>query len=332
MQSTTPTATADPITTAPVTAAAATDALAVATVADSATDAAAQPATAVTPDTASASADNAPPLEKTLNILILGSDRRPNNTNWRTDVMMIAALDFDHGRAGVVSIPRDLYLEVIPGHQPNRMNVVDYLGEQTAENGGPALLSQIIEEKMGIRIDHFLRFDFNSFKEVVDALGGVDVPVDCRYAADFFLQDLSKSVQPGLIHMTGSDALAYVRSRRLGGDLDRARRQQRLIWAMRQQVLEDNLLTSVPALYQALDDSIQTDIGIVNTLRIVRFAVELGEDDVHGLVIAPPTMLTSSWRAGMSVFVPDWAAIRAATQTVFESAPFVETNTPTNCP
>jgi LCP family protein required for cell wall assembly len=282
---------------------------------------------------ATATPDERPTLERTLNILVLGSDRRPNTPNWRTDVMMIVALDLESGQAGVISIPRDVYIDSIPNHQPNRVNVIDYLGERDEpDGGGPALLKQIILERMDIRIDHFLRFDFSSFQEVVDALGGVDIEIDCPYYDYFSIEDVILNIQPGLVHMSGAEALVYVRSRRLGGDLDRARRQQRFVWAVRNHVLEKNLLPRVPALYQALDDSIQTDIGIINAIRIVRFALDLDETDIHGFVVAPPTMLTSGWRSGMSVFIPDWPAIRTAAETLFSSAPFLDTNTPTRCP
>ncbi|MEZ4614041.1 MAG: LCP family protein [Caldilineaceae bacterium] len=155
------------------------------------------------------------PLEQTTNILVLGSDRRPDTPNWRTDVMMIVALDFSSGKAGVISVPRDVYIDAIPKHQPNRVNVIDYLGERDQpDGGGPALIKQIIRDRMGIRIDHFLRFDFSSFQEVVDALGGVDVEVDCPYYDYFQIEDVILNIQPGVVHMSGAEALVYVRSRR----------------------------------------------------------------------------------------------------------------------
>jgi len=273
------------------------------------------------------SVDTQLPLSRTLNILILGSDRRPNTPNWRTDVMMIVALDFDQQRIGVISIPRDVYLDVIPNHRPNRINVVDYLGERdNPDGGGPQLVKQIIQMRMGILIHHYLRFDFNSFRDVVNSLGGVDVEVDCRYV------DGVINLQPGVQRLTGDQALRYVRSRDIGGDLDRARRQQRFVWAVRNQVLKENLLPRVPALYQALSGSVQTDIGIVTALRLVRFALAIDPDHVHSFVIAPPQLVTEGWRQGMFVFVPDWPAITAAAQKIFDRPPFAETNTPARCP
>jgi LCP family protein required for cell wall assembly len=267
------------------------------------------------------------PLSHTLNILVLGSDRWPNAQNWRTDVMMIVSLDFAQARVGVISIPRDVYINPIPNHQPNKINVIDYLGERDEpDGGGPKLLKRLIQEHMGITIHHYLRFDHQSFQALVDTLGGVEIEIDCPYA------DGVINLKAGVQRLTTEQALRYVRSRDLGGDLDRARRQQRFIWAVRNQVLKENLLPRLPALYQSLAGSIQTDIGLVTALRLARFVITINPDNVHSLVLAPPTLLKEGWRQGMFVFIPDWPAIAQATQIIFERPPFVETNTPSVCP
>jgi LCP family protein required for cell wall assembly len=273
------------------------------------------------------------PYDETINVLVLGADREPGVPNWRTDVMMIVALNTKTGEAGVISLPRDIFLEEIPGHKPNRLNVVDYLGEQDEPGGGgPALLGSIIEEKMGIPIDHYVRFDFSSFREVVDALGGVDVEVDCHFTG--YLRDYGGylRLEPGIHHLNGNQALIYVRDRQLsGGDLDRARRQQRFIWSVRNQLLSKDMVRRLPALYSALSDSVDTDLGLINTMRIARAALDLDLTDIHGFVVTPPEMLTEGWRLGMSVFIADWDLIRDNASMVFEQAPFDLTNTPEWC-
>jgi len=279
----------------------------------------AQPTPTPTPDL--------PPLSRTVNVLVLGSDRRPRMPNWRTDVIMIVAMDMEKGEAAVISIPRDVYVE-IPGHQANRINVADYLGEQDEPGGGgPKLLAGIIQKQMGIPIHYYLRFEFDSFRKVIDALGGVELPLDCPVYEYLPEEDLYLNLAPGTHRLTGYQALVYVRSRRLGGDLERARRQQRMVWAVRRQILAENLLPKIPALYAALKDSVQTDIGLVTAIRFARFALDLEEDDVHGMVIAPPDLLQEGWRRGMFVFLPDWPAIQQRVQTVFDRPPLVETNT-----
>lgn len=273
------------------------------------------------------------PLDETTNILILGSDRRPDTPNWRTDVMMIVALDQERGRAGVISIPRDVYVDEIPNHQPNRINVVDYLGEQDEpDGGGPALLGDIIQERMGVRIDHFVRFDFDSFRDVVDALGGVEVDVDCEFRG--YIEDEGGwlVLEPGLNRLTGNQAMIYVRDRELtGGDLQRARRQQRFVWAVRNQVLTENMIGRLPALYSALSGAIDTDLGLIRTLQLTRFAVGLDADDLYGMVVGPPEMIAEGWRNGMAVFVPDWPVIADNVQQVFAHEPFLIDNTPVEC-
>lgn len=286
----------------------------------------------VTATSASATVETPPaedslPLSRTLNILILGSDRLPNMPNWRTDVMMVVALDFDAQRIGVISIPRDVYVDVIPNHQPNKMNVIDYLGEKDEPNGGgPKLLERIIYERMGLRVDHYLRFDFSSFQTVVNTLGGVEIEIDCPYV------DRVINLKPGVQRLNGDQALRYVRSRDIGGDLDRARRQQRIVWAVRNQMLKENWLPRLPTLYQTLASSIQTDVGIVTALRVARFVLSIDPDNVHSFVLSPPELINEGWRQGMFVFVPDWPAITTAVQKIFDRPPFIETNTPKNCP
>jgi polyisoprenyl-teichoic acid--peptidoglycan teichoic acid transferase len=267
-------------------------------------------------------------LSNTVNVLVLGSDRRPRMPNWRTDVIMIVVMDLNTGKAGVISIPRDVYIDVIPGHRPNRINVIDYLGEQDEpDGGGPALLAEILEEKMGIPIHHYLRFDFEGFKKVVDALGGLEIMVDCPVYDYLPEEDISLALRPGLQRLDGKQALGYVRSRRQGGDLERSRRQQRVIWAVRDQIRNENLITRVPALYAALHDSVQTDIGLVAAIRYVRFALSLKEENVHGLVLTSPDFLRAGWRGGMSVFIADWPLITTQIQKIFDRPPFEESNT-----
>ena len=268
-----------------------------------------------------------PPLNRTVNILLLGSDRRPKEVNWRTDVLMLIALDLENSQAAAISLPRDIYLDVIPGHKPNKINVVDYLGEQDDPGNGPELLASILEEKLGIPIHHFLRFEFESFKQVVDALGGVELNIECRVYEYLPEEDINLYLEPGVQRLEGKMALGYVRARNQGGDLERARRQQRMVLAVRDQLLAENQLPHLPALYAALNDSVKTDIGFVDAIRFARFGLNLSEADIHGVVISPPDMVRADWRGGMSVWVADWPKIAEQIQTVFERPPLFETNT-----
>lgn len=266
-------------------------------------------------------------LASTTNLLVLGSDRRRNTSNWRTDVIMLIALDIENASAGVISFPRDIFIDEIPGSSGNRINTVDYLGERNGPGEGPRLLSQILSRKLGVSIDHYVRFEFDSFRDVVDALGGLTISVDCPIFDEIPEEDLFIDLSPGTHQLDGEQALAFVRTRRSGGDLERIRRQQRVVWAMRQQFLDQNWLPRIPALYSSLSDAVQTNLGPLEIAQLVRLGINISEENVHGLVISPPDMLEQNFRAGMFVFDADWPLISQIIESVFDRPPFTDTNT-----
>ena len=269
------------------------------------------------------------PLTTTTNVLILGSDQRPDQPNWRTDVIILLMMNPDLGEAAIVSFPRDMYIDNIRGHLPNRINVIDYLGEMDAPGGGgPRLLISILEDRLGISIDNYIRFRFEGFKNVIDALGGLKIHVDCYLYEVYPEEGIYLNLPPGEHLLDGEQALSYVRSRRAGGgDLERARRQQRVVWALRRQLSEQNLLPRALGLYDALRYSVDTDVGKWDTLKFGRFGLSLNESSIKGMVLAPPDALKPGWREGMSVFVVDWDFIADELQRVFDRPPLIETNT-----
>ncbi len=291
----------------------------------------ATPVPSATP-TATPSPEPTPPitdLENTTSILILGSDQRPDQPNWRTDVIILLMMNPELGEAAIVSFPRDMYIDHIPGHLPNRINVIDYLGEMDAPGGGgPRLLTSILEERLGITIDNFIRFRFEGFKNLIDALGGLKIHVDC-YLYEYYPEEgIYLNLPPGEHLLSGEQALSYVRSRRSGGgDLERARRQQRVVWALRKQLVEQNLLPRAFLLYDALRYSVDTDVGRWDTVRYARFGLSLSETDVKGMVMGPPDAMRHGWREGMAVFVVNWDYIAEELRGVFDRPPLVETNT-----
>ena len=287
------------------------------------------PLPTVTPTPSPPPTPTVEPLNTTTNILILGSDQRPDQPNWRTDVIILLMMNPDLGEAAIVSFPRDMYIDHIPGHLPNRINVIDYLGEMDAPGGGgPRLLISILEDRLGISIDNYIRFRFEGFKNVIDALGGLKIHVDCYLYEVYPEEGIYLNLPPGEHLLDGEQALSYVRSRRAGGgDLERARRQQRVVWALRRQLSEQNLLPRALGLYDALRYSVDTDVGKWDTLKFGRFGLSLNESSIKGLVLAPPDALKPGWREGMSVFVVDWDYIADELQRVFDRPPLIETNT-----
>ena len=120
-------------------------------------------------------------LTRTENILVLGSDNRPELEAWRTDSIMVVVIDPKIGQVGIVSIPRDLYVDV-PGYDKGkeRLNAVAYIGEKLDyPGGGPALVRRVVEEQLGIPTQHYVIIHQDGLIKLVDALGGVTVNLDC---------------------------------------------------------------------------------------------------------------------------------------------------------
>jgi LCP family protein required for cell wall assembly len=227
-------------------------------------------------------------LSKTENILILGQDQRPGWESWRTDSIMVLAIDRENGQVGIVSIPRDLYVD-IPTYGKERINITDYVGEKRQyPGGGPALVSRVISDTLGIPTQHWVRIHLNGVVKLVDALGGVDVTLDCPlYEATPKDAQMTEyvpwSLPAGKVHLDGENARKFVTYRHVTTDFGRSQRQQQLIWALRNRALEVNLLPRLPGLLAAMSDLYATDLSPIDIARLAQFGADLRPSDVHGL-------------------------------------------------
>ncbi len=169
-----------------------------------------------------------------LTFLLVGSDSRDPSGEGppgdRSDVIMIMRITGDRERVQFISIPRDSWVP-IPGYELNKINAAYAFG-------GPSLLIRTVEALTAIRIDHFAAVDFSGFKEITDALGGVDVQVAETTSNG------GVTFTAGLNHLNGEEALLYVRQRYdlPGGDLDRVQRQQNYLRAVMSTVFQQNIL------------------------------------------------------------------------------------------
>jgi LCP family protein required for cell wall assembly len=213
-----------------------------------------------------------------LNIVLLGSDRRQDSGTWRTDTMIVVSVDSERNIVRLLSIPRDLWVN-IPGHGYDRINTADLWGELAREGGGPELVKETIYENLGIPIQYYVRVDFAGFVRIVDAVGGVDVDVECP------LPDIE--LVPGLYHMDGEDALLYARSRITTSDFDRARRQRKLLMALWQQGLSLKLIPKLPALWVAMGGAFQTDIPLDQVIGLAYVGLQLKPSQIFSQSIGP---------------------------------------------
>ncbi|MBN2115713.1 MAG: LCP family protein [Anaerolineales bacterium] len=257
--------------------------------------------------------------QETVNFLLIGSDRRPGGS-FRTDTLVIAILRPNEGQVSLISIPRDLWVS-IPGWENQRINTAYQHGISVGYPGGGAgLLKETILYNLGVRIDHTALVEFDGFRQIVDTLGGVDVPVACPYT-DWRLIDPSFNPEnennwhlyttgPGVIHMDGDLALWYARSRQKSSDFDRGRRQQEVLRALFVQALQTGTLTRIPELYNNLSSSVETDLGLGDLLQLAVYAPKMTNADIRSYYIRPPYV--SSWitEGGAYVLLPNEAALQ----------------------
>lgn len=265
-----------------------------------------------------------------VNVLLMGVDQRCDETGpTHSDTIMIASIDPLAKRVALMSLPRDLWVEV-PGFGPDRINTAYFKGQVYEYPGGGAqLAAETVEAFLGIEIDYYLTVDFQAFVDVVNLIGGItiDVPetiVDPTYPDSCYGYD-PFTIQPGRQLLDGATALKYARTRAtLGGDVDRAGRQQEVILAAREQVSLGNLptlLLSVPQLWQSLQDNIATNLDLEQILQLGRLALDIPRSNVSNVVMGYDYVNPATTPDGQQVLIPIPDKIRTLQSELFAPAP-----------
>lgn len=230
-------------------------------------------------------------------VLILGIDERVQEDDfWRTDTIMLATLDPVTMQAGVLSVPRDLWVP-IPGYTENRINTAHALGDAYDHpGGGPALAVETIEYNLGVEIDYYVRINFQAFIDMVDLIGGIGIDVpepiddDCYPTADYGCEQLH--FDAGEQHFYGDMVLKYARVRStLGGDFDRARRQQQVTRAILKRVTDAKMLPQLagraPEIWQLVEDytKLDPDLQLEEIIALANLATQVDFDAIRFRVI-----------------------------------------------
>jgi LCP family protein required for cell wall assembly len=227
-----------------------------------------------------ASSRPSPPAEAVgaENLLILGSDTRDpgNTTGSRSDTIILAHLPKDRKSAQLISIPRDTWVYVPKSSTTPYGNTHAKINAAYAWGGVP-LVVQTVEGFTGVRIDHVAIVDFAGFKEIIDALGGVDIYVDQSFTSTHSLNaDGRRTFTKGMQHMDGAAALDYSRERYsfADGDFARIRHQQEMIKAVLDKAASGGLLTN-PVRLNALLRSTANAVQVDKTLSLFDTAAQL---------------------------------------------------------
>jgi LCP family protein required for cell wall assembly len=269
--------------------------------------------------------DNQDPV----NILLMGIDYRDGDEEpARSDTMIVVRIDPATKQATMLSLPRDLYVQ-IPGFDPDRINAAYPLGEEhqdSIDGGGPTVVAQTIEANFDIQIDYFMTIDFDGFREVVDTIGGIVVDVRAPIKDDQYpTEDFGLTRQyfaTGLQKMDGETALRYARTRHGDNDIARGDRQQQVLIAIREKAMDLGLITRAEELIRDFGDNVRTDLNFNQMWALAG----LGRDvDPNGIV------QVNLWQEGVLFehepefegdgfyLEADWDAVRALVQQHFPS-------------
>jgi LCP family protein required for cell wall assembly len=231
-------------------------------------------------------------------VLVMGLDYRDWEAHAgapRSDTMMLVTIDPITRQAGMLSIPRDLWVE-IPGFDHNRINTAYMLGEAyKLPGGGPALACRTVEGVIGVPINYYAVIDFKSFENMIDEIGGIDVLVEQPIKISP-IGRMSIQLEAKPYHFDGPEALAYARVRKAAGDdFGRARRQQQVVLAIMDRVVGFDMLPSLiskaPTLYQELASGLRTDLSLEQIVSLAWLAVQIPNKSIHSGVIGPPNMV-----------------------------------------
>ncbi len=258
-------------------------------------------------------------------ILLMGLDYR----DWergagapRSDTMMVVTIDPLTRTAGMVSVPRDLWIE-IPGFDHGRINTAYSLGERyRLPGGGPGLAVKAVESVLGVPINYYAVVEFSAFERLIDEIGGIDVLVKQRIKispigrTSFWLDAKAH-------HLDGAEALAYARVRKnAGGDFGRAERQQQVAFAVLDKVtgfdMVPTLVRKAPRLYQEISSGIRTNMTLQEMVSLGWLALQIPKDEIRQGVIAPPDMVGFyTTETGAQVLRPVPEAIRGMRDRIF---------------
>jgi LCP family protein required for cell wall assembly len=270
-------------------------------------------------------------------VLLMGLDYR----DWlsgdgppRTDTMMLLTIDPVTKTAGMLSIPRDLWVE-IPGFEHNRINTAYFLGETNKlPGGGPALAMKTVENLIGVPIQYYAILEFSTFEQMIDEIGGIDVLVKQRVKISP-IGRLSRWLEAKPYHLDGPETLAYARARKTeGGDFDRAERQQQVALAIRDRIIGfemiPTLIAKAPTLYQQLKTGIKTNLidpsappdqlvqQLQQVISLALLAMEIDPQTIQKGVISPPDMvILTQLPTGAEVLKPVPDQIRRLRDEIF---------------
>ncbi|MFA6537119.1 MAG: LCP family protein [Patescibacteria group bacterium] len=271
--------------------------------------------------------------ENRINILLLGMGGAGHEGPYLTDTMILASFEPSTRRLAMISIPRDLFVE-IPGYGQWKINNANHFGEQKDQGNGALLAKETVSQVFDIPIHYYIRIDFAGFEKLIDDLGGIKVNVeqdftDFQYPTnDYKYQVISFS--NGLQTMDGDTALKFARSRHgnnnEGSDFARSKRQQKIIEAVKKRIFSYSFFLNpnkINKFSKELANHLRTDIEPWEIIKFSKLAETIDFSKTINQVLddSPNGYLSASNMNGAYVLLPkanDWTNIKFLAKNIFD--------------
>jgi LCP family protein required for cell wall assembly len=262
-----------------------------------------------------------------VNILVMGRGGAGHDGPDLTDTMILVSIDPVAKEAGMVSIPRDLYVSV-PGQGSMKINSVFYTGkaqvlnktykrtadvQKQAEQSGFNLADKTVSDVLGVPVHYHVMVDFSAFQEAINTVGGVDINVPSAVAEGMRIdgRNYYLNVKPGPHHFGGFEALAYTRSRHTTkrGDFDRAERQRLMILALKEKEFSLSTFSNpakISALIGQFGNHVQTNFSTQDITKLYELGKQINSSKFKSLGLSDPPhiLVTTANIGGLSVVVP----------------------------
>lgn len=286
----------------------------------------------VTPVAALPVDENAPAAQawdgvSRVNILIMGLDFR----DWeagetpRTDTMILLTIDPLSKTAGMLSIPRDMWVNIPGGFGYAKINTAYFLGaSQKLPGGGPGLAMETVQDFIGVPIQYYAQIDFYAFEKFIDDMGGLDITIRKAIKVDPLGPGNTVTLEVGMQTIPGSVALAYARQRYTeGGDFDRSKRQQEVIMAIRDQVVSLHMLPELvkkaPQLYRDLSAGVHTNMTLDQIVQLAYLAEKIDPKKIKKGIIGTDMVNFGKSPDGLDIMKPLTDKIRVLRDKIFSS-------------
>lgn len=264
--------------------------------------------------------------KNTINTVIFGLRGKDDpNGGLLTDTIMLVRYHTEQNRAALISIPRDLYVEMPGLRRKEKINFAYELGEKQKQGGGLEYAKQLAGGVCGLNVDYAVAVDFAAFEKIVDQLGGIDVTLEKDFSEPSQWGGINFYLPAGKNHLDGQTALYYVRSRFSTNDFDRARRQQEILLAIKEKAFSLGILTNPFRVYnisKTLAEHVHVDFGINEMITLINIANRVSNNDLIKKTFntSENGLLYSTFVESNYVLLPkndDFNLIKNACQNVF---------------